>query len=411
MLLVSDWIQMKKRLVWEFGDKGKGRSYQMSGDDRDDRKYQRFLVFCLSSRKVPEMSNVILVIWKRVLYRLPVTWPTPPYLHSPQRLFRSHLPLPLTNTITTSCSSIAWSDHPWPWCWTRKDTGCRPAAAAAICQNIVQPTSQSRPLAERSVSSPDGSHAFPSRWTHLLSFRCHLHQLLEDLSSCCLLCCTCSIFSAVRWAFHHRIHVFWRLRLLHRFQGNWSWRRRSLCQAPWDLKQSLVSFGIWHITDTASIPQCHTSGSDPGMPLSTGGKWGKAVDCSLILELFWSKWSTLWGLIDLSCCTISFPGFVWGSVEFSWLSLSSTSKAHRDGSNNCREKVILKRIFSRSFSSNCNILDPIIYKVWKWLWMFLITVGQLFWISDPGSENHYLQVWFLNVFVPLGNLNHRSTRE
>ena len=258
MLLASDWIQMKNRFVWEFGDKGKGRSYQMSGDDRDDRKYQRFLVFCLSSRKVPEMSNVILVIWKRVLYGLPVTWPTPPYLHSPQRLFRSHLPLPLTNTITTSCSSIARSDHPWPWCWTRKDTGWRPAAAAAICQNIVQPTSQSRPLAERSVSSPDGSHAFPSRWTHLLSFRCHLHQLLEDLSSCCLLCCTCCIFSTVRWAFHHQIHVFWRLRLLHRFQGNWSWRRRSLCQAPWDLKQSLVSFGItWNLTHNGH--SLHTS--------------------------------------------------------------------------------------------------------------------------------------------------------
>ena len=64
MLLVSDWIQMKKRFVWEFGDKGKGRSYQMSGDDRDDRKYQRFLVLCLSSRKVPEMSNVILAMEK-----------------------------------------------------------------------------------------------------------------------------------------------------------------------------------------------------------------------------------------------------------------------------------------------------------------------------------------------------------
>ena len=137
------------------------------------------------------------------------------------------------------------------------------------------------------------------------------------------------------------------------------------------------------------------------MPLSTGGKWGKAVDCSLILELFWSKWSTLWGLIDLFCCTISFPGFVWGPVEFSWLSLSSTSKAHRDGSNNCREKVILKRIFSRSFSSNCNILDPIIYKVWKWLWVFLTRFGQLFWIWEPISSSLFFKHVFSCVSIKI----------
>ena len=83
MLLVSDWIQMKKRFVWEFGDKGKGRSCQMSGDDRDDRKYQRFLVFCLSSRKVPEMSIVIMAMEKGFI------WPTCYLAHPPLSSFSS----------------------------------------------------------------------------------------------------------------------------------------------------------------------------------------------------------------------------------------------------------------------------------------------------------------------------------
>ena len=97
------------------------------------------------------------------------------------------------------------------------------------------------------------------------------------------------------------------------------------------ITDSTVTFHSLYIT---SIPQSHTSGSEPGMPRSTGGKWGKAVDSSFGLPE-----DPFCGSIEPVCPTFSFTGNIW-EVAFELCrssSLCSTSRAQREGSNSWKK--------------------------------------------------------------------------